>query len=97
MRDVLTRAIANRQVNTREFCLGLASKVCSNEDEVLGLAFELYDTDHSGSIDQAEYADLIRSVLKSLGDQQPVCRHLMFVSVVFLPGGFCCYGFGLVG
>lgn len=41
---------------------------------MLGLAFELYDTDHSGSIDQAEYADLIRSVLKSLGDQQPVYR-----------------------
>jgi Ca2+-binding EF-hand superfamily protein len=47
--------------------------VCAQEDdEVLGLAFEMFDTDNSGSIDQAEYAAMIRVMLKSLGDQEPV-------------------------
>jgi Ca2+-binding EF-hand superfamily protein len=50
--------------------------VCAQEDEVLGLAFEMFDTDNSGSIDQAEYAAMIRVMLKSLGDQEPV-RFLM--------------------
>ena len=60
------------QVNTREFCLGLASKTCAEENEVLELTFQLFDVDGSGSIDKDEYADMVRSVLKSLGDHRPV-------------------------
>ena len=51
---------------------------------MLVLAFELFDADNSGAIDEEEYADMIRSVLKSLGDPRPVRNSftLSFVSVV---------------
>eukprot|EP00124_Ichthyophonus_hoferi_P001799 Ihof_evm12s104 gene=Ihof_evmTU12s104 len=54
--------------NTRDFCLSLATKVGTTDTEILGICFDLYDADGSGIIDQQEYTNMVRSILKSLGD-----------------------------
>eukprot|EP00123_Amoebidium_parasiticum_P012765 comp21558_c0_seq1/m.30085 comp21558_c0_seq1/g.30085 ORF comp21558_c0_seq1/g.30085 comp21558_c0_seq1/m.30085 type:complete len:686 (-) comp21558_c0_seq1:189-2246(-) len=58
----------NGKVNTREFCLSLATKVGASETQTLELAFQLFDSDGSGSIDQREYSQMITAMLSFLGD-----------------------------
>eukprot|EP00123_Amoebidium_parasiticum_P003466 comp14772_c0_seq1/m.11192 comp14772_c0_seq1/g.11192 ORF comp14772_c0_seq1/g.11192 comp14772_c0_seq1/m.11192 type:complete len:642 (-) comp14772_c0_seq1:453-2378(-) len=55
-------------VNTRDFCLSVATKLGNDENQSLELAFEIFDADGSGHIDQKEYAEMITSILKSLGE-----------------------------
>eukprot|EP01134_Creolimax_fragrantissima_P006534 CFRG6534T1 len=62
-------------IDTREFCIGLATKIVVNDDKehtkTLLLAFKIFDEDKSGSIELNEYKRMIRAILKTLGEMMP--------------------------
>eukprot|EP00124_Ichthyophonus_hoferi_P001101 Ihof_evm2s51 gene=Ihof_evmTU2s51 len=55
-------------VNTREFCLSIATKLGANEDQTLELIFELFDSNENATIDQDEYVFMITKMLVFLGN-----------------------------
>ncbi|KNC80236.1 CAMK protein kinase [Sphaeroforma arctica JP610] len=62
-------------IDTREFCIGLATKIVVEDDadhtKTLLLAYQIFDADKSGTIELDEYKMMIRAILKTLGEDVP--------------------------